>query len=163
MYDAGCKTGLGHWGDLSLTARLVQRRRERFNRRQADEAFHAAGSADLEGWLASNPTFALLGIGGLHVLERHPLFEAGSERSLVKARQCRSELLQPGHYCVAAGDFPLTLEEQLVHLPELPLQPGAGSGLGGADTALAKVEHGTEDEFHLSLAHIFIYDDRFYR
>ena len=91
------------------------------------------------------------------------LFEAGAERGLVEARQRRSELLQPGHYRVAAGDFPLALEEQLVHLPELTLLPGARRGFGGADAALAEVEHGAEDELHLPLAHVFVNDFRLYR
>ena len=90
---------------------------------------------------------------------------AGSKRSLVEARQRGGELLHPSYQRVATAtrDFPLPLEEQLVHLPELALQPGAGGGLSSTDTALAKVEHGTEDKLHLPLAHVFIYDDRFYR
>ena len=165
MGNAGSYTGLGHRDDLSLTCCFVQRRRERFNRRQAGQTLHTARPTDLKERLAHNAALALLGIGGLHVLERRPLGEAGSERRLIQTRQRGGELLHPSYQRVATAtrDFPLPLEEQLVHLPELALQPGAGGGLSSTDTALAKVEHGTEDKLHLPLAHVFIYDDRFYR
>ena len=99
------------------------------------------------------------------MLEGRSLVEAGSECCLIEARQGCAELLHTGHQRVptAAWDFPLPLEEQLVHLPELPLQTGAGGGLGGADTTLAMIEHGTEHELHLPLAHVFVYDGRLYR
>ncbi len=125
----------------------------------------AARPADLEDRLSHDAARALLGIGGLDVLKGGPLGEAGGERGLIEARQGGGELLHPRdeRVAIATGNIPLTLEEQLVHLPELTLQAGAGGGLGRADTALAMIEHGAEDELHLPLAHVLIYDDRLYR
>ena len=125
----------------------------------------ATRPADVEDRLADNAARALLGIGGLNVLKGRPLGEAGGERGLIQVRQGRRELLHGGYECcvITARDITLPLEKQLVHLPELALQAGAGGGLGGAYTALAMIEHGTEDELHLPLAHVSIYDFRLYR
>ena len=125
----------------------------------------ATRPTDIEDRLSNDAACALLGIGGLDVLEGRPLGHAGSERGLIEARQGCGELLHPRDERVAitTRDIALTLEEQLVQLPELALQAGAGGGLGGAVAALAMVEDGAEDELHLSLAHVLIYDDRLYR
>ena len=125
----------------------------------------ATRPADVEDRLSNDAARALLGIGGLNVLKGCALGQAGRERGLIEVGQGGGELLHPRdeRRAITAGHIPLTLEEQLVHLPELALQAGAGGGLGGADATLTMVEHRAEDEIHLSLAHVLIYDDRLYR
>jgi hypothetical protein len=121
--------------------------------------------ADLEDRLRGDAATTLLGFGRFDGGQSGALVHALREGGLIEAGEARGEVFHQLDQRAAAlaPDGRLLLEQDLVHLPELPLQSGACRRLGGTLAPITIAERVAEDEAHLAGTHILLDDLGFNR